>query len=59
MRRLAFTFLAISLVAAVLGFTGIPSDAGAIAKFFALLFGLLSLGFGLLSSGRQRRGLAG
>lgn len=60
MLRFAFAFLAISLVAAILGFTGIAGGAIAIAKFFALLFGLLSLGFRLLStSGPQRRGLPG
>lgn len=41
MLKLALTFLVIGLIAAVLGFTGIAGASFAIAKFFALLFGIL------------------
>ena len=45
MLRLALTFLVVCLAAAVLGFSGIAGAAIELAKFFAILFGLLFLGF--------------
>jgi uncharacterized membrane protein YtjA (UPF0391 family) len=45
MLKLALTFLAIGLVAALLGFTGVAGASFAIAKFFAVLFGILFLVF--------------
>ena len=45
MLRLALTFLVIGLIAALLGFTGVAGASIAIAKFFALLFGVLFLLF--------------
>lgn len=45
MLKLALTFLVIGLVAALLGFTEIAGASIAIAKFFALLFGVLFLLF--------------
>ena len=45
MLRLALTFLLIGLIAALLGFTEIAGVSIAIAKFFALLFGVLFLLF--------------
>jgi uncharacterized membrane protein YtjA (UPF0391 family) len=48
MIKLAFVFLAFGLVAAVFGFTGLAGAATPIARFFALVFGLLSLGFLLI-----------
>jgi uncharacterized membrane protein YtjA (UPF0391 family) len=45
MLRLALTFLLIGLVAALLGFTTVAGASIAIAKFFALLFGVLFLLF--------------
>ncbi|HYR45913.1 MAG TPA: DUF1328 domain-containing protein [Thermoanaerobaculia bacterium] len=45
MLRLALTFLLIGLVAALLGFTTVAGASIAIAKFFALLFGVLFLMF--------------
>ena len=50
MLRLAFAFLAVCLFAAVLGFSGIAGAAVALAKFVALVFGLLWLGFLLLAT---------
>ena len=53
MLKLALTFLVICLAAAVLGFAGIAGAGIELAKFFAILFGLLFLGFllfGLTSS---------
>jgi len=54
MTRLAFTFLALGVIAAVLGFTGFAGAATAMAKFFAVLFGLLSLGFLLIGKPGSR-----
>jgi uncharacterized membrane protein YtjA (UPF0391 family) len=45
MLKLALTFLVICLTAAVLGFSGIAGAAIELAKFLAILFGLLFLGF--------------
>ena len=45
MLRLALTFLVVCLAAAVLGFSGIAGAAIELAKFLAILFGLLFLGF--------------
>jgi uncharacterized membrane protein YtjA (UPF0391 family) len=41
-------FLAIGIVAALLGFTGVAGASFAIAKVFALIFGVLFLVFLLL-----------
>ncbi len=49
MLKLAFTFLLIGLVAALFGFTGIAGASFAIAKVFALIFGILFLVFLLLA----------
>ncbi|HTO77453.1 MAG TPA: DUF1328 family protein [Thermoanaerobaculia bacterium] len=48
MLRLALIFLAIGIVAALLGFTGVAGASFAIAKVFALIFGVLFLVFLLL-----------
>ncbi len=48
MLKLALTFLAIGLVAALLGFTGVAGTSFAIAKVFAMIFGILFLVFLLL-----------
>ena len=48
MLKLALIFLAMGLVAALFAFTGLAGMAIPIAKFFAILFGLLSLGFLLI-----------
>jgi uncharacterized membrane protein YtjA (UPF0391 family) len=48
MTKLAVMFLAFGLVAAVFGFAGLAGAATAMAKFFAVVFGLLSLGFLLI-----------
>ncbi len=48
MLKLALTFLLIGLVAALLGFTGVAGASFAIAKVFALIFGILFLVFLLL-----------
>jgi uncharacterized membrane protein YtjA (UPF0391 family) len=55
MLKLAITFLLVGLVAALLGFTGVAGASFAIAKFFALLFGLLFLVFLVLglTAGRK------
>jgi len=45
MLKLALTFLLIGLVAALLGFTEVAGASIVIAKFFALLFGVLFLLF--------------
>jgi len=45
MLRYALIFLVIGLVAALLGFTGVAGASLAIAKFLALIFGLLFLVF--------------
>ena len=46
--KLALTFLLIGLVAAMLGFTGVAGTSFAIAKVFAMIFGILFLVFLLL-----------
>jgi uncharacterized membrane protein YtjA (UPF0391 family) len=48
MLRLALIFLAVGILAALLGFTGIAGASFAIAKVFALIFGVLFLVFLLL-----------
>ena len=48
MLKLALTFLLIGLVAAMLGFTGVAGTSFAIAKVFAMIFGILFLVFLLL-----------
>ena len=48
MNKLAFMFLTFGLVAAVFGFAGLAGAATPIAEFFAVVFGLLSLGFLLI-----------
>lgn len=48
MIKLAFAFLAFGFVSAILGFGGFAGDATPVAKFLALVFGLLSLGFLLI-----------
>ena len=48
MLRLALVFLAIGIVAALLGFTGVAGASFAIAQVFALIFGVLFLVFLLL-----------
>jgi uncharacterized membrane protein YtjA (UPF0391 family) len=48
MLKLAITFLLIGLVAALLGFTSVAGASFAIAKVFALIFGILFLVFLLI-----------
>jgi uncharacterized membrane protein YtjA (UPF0391 family) len=48
MLKLALTFFLIGLIAALLGFTGIAGASFAIAKVFALIFGVLFLLFLIL-----------
>jgi len=48
MLRLALIFLVIGIVAGLLGFTGVAGASLAIAKVFALIFGILFLVFLLL-----------
>jgi uncharacterized membrane protein YtjA (UPF0391 family) len=55
MLKLAFTFLLIGLVAALLGFTGVAGASFAIAKVFALIFGILFLVFLLLGVAGARK----
>lgn len=55
MLKLALTFLVIGLVAALLGFTGIAGASFAIAKIFALLFGILFVLFLVLGLSAGRR----
>ena len=55
MLKLAVTFLLIGIVAALLGFTGIAGASFAIAKFFAILFGILFVVFLLLALAAGRR----
>ena len=55
MLKLALTFLVVGLVAALLGFTGIAGASFAIAKFFALLFGILFVIFLVLGLTATRR----
>jgi uncharacterized membrane protein YtjA (UPF0391 family) len=53
--KIALTFLVIGLVAALLGFTGIAGASFAIAKFFAILFGILFLVFLVLGLAAANR----
>ena len=46
--KLALTFFLIGLLAALLGFTGVAGASFAIAKFFAVLFGILFVVFLIL-----------
>jgi uncharacterized membrane protein YtjA (UPF0391 family) len=55
MLKLALTFLLIGLVAALLGFTGVAGASFAIAKAFALIFGLLFVVFLLLGLAGARK----
>jgi uncharacterized membrane protein YtjA (UPF0391 family) len=55
MLKLALTFFLIGLVAVLLGFTGIAGASFAIAKFFAVLFGILFLVFLILGLSATRR----
>jgi uncharacterized membrane protein YtjA (UPF0391 family) len=55
MLKLALTFFLIGLVAAVLGFTGIAGASFAIAKIFALIFGVLFLLFLVLGLSAANR----
>jgi len=55
MLRLAVIFLVIGFVAALLGFTGVAGASFAIAKIFALIFGVLFLVFLLLGLTAARR----
>lgn len=55
MLKLALTFLVIGLVAAILGFTGIAGASFAIAKIFALIFGVLFLLFLVLGLSAANR----
>jgi uncharacterized membrane protein YtjA (UPF0391 family) len=55
MLKLAVTFLLIGLVAALFGFTGIAGASFAIAKVFALIFGILFLVFLLLGLAGARK----
>ena len=45
MLKLALTFFIVGLIAALLGFTGVAGASFAIAKVFALIFGVLFLLF--------------
>ena len=55
MLKLALIFLAIGLVAALLGFTGIAGASFAVAKIFAAIFLVLFLVFLLLGLAGARR----
>jgi len=55
MLKLALTFFLIGLIAAVLGFTAVAGASFAIAKFFAVLFGILFLVFLILGLSATRR----
>ena len=55
MLRLALTFFLIGLIAALLGFTGIAGASFAIAKVFALIFGVLFLLFLVLGLSAANR----
>ncbi|HEY7369368.1 MAG TPA: DUF1328 domain-containing protein [Thermoanaerobaculia bacterium] len=55
MLKLALIFLAIGLVAALLGFTGVAGASFAIAKIFAAIFLVLFLVFLLLGLAGARR----
>jgi uncharacterized membrane protein YtjA (UPF0391 family) len=54
MLKLALTFLVLGLIAALFGFTGLAGMAVPMAKFLAILFGLLSLGFLLIGMTEPR-----
>jgi uncharacterized membrane protein YtjA (UPF0391 family) len=55
MLRLALIFLAIGLVAALLGFTSVAGASFAIAKILALIFGILFVVFLLLGMTAARK----
>jgi uncharacterized membrane protein YtjA (UPF0391 family) len=55
MLKLALIFLAVGLVAALLGFTGIAGASFAIAKIFAAIFLVLFLIFLLLGLAGAKR----
>jgi len=55
MLKLALTFFLIGLIAALLGFTGVAGASFAIAKFFAVLFGILFVVFLILGLSATRR----
>jgi uncharacterized membrane protein YtjA (UPF0391 family) len=55
MLRLALTFFLIGIIAALLGFTGIAGASFAIAKVFALIFGVLFLLFLVLGLSAANR----
>ncbi|HEY6929957.1 MAG TPA: DUF1328 domain-containing protein [Thermoanaerobaculia bacterium] len=54
MLKFAFLFLAFGFVAAILGFGGFAGAAAPVAKFLAVVFGLLSLGFLLIGGTGSR-----
>jgi len=55
MLRLALIFLAIGLVAALLGFTSVAGASFAIAKILALIFGILFVVFLVLGMTAARK----
>ena len=55
MLKLALTFFLVGLIAAVLGFTGVSGASFAIAKIFALIFGVLFLLFLVLGLSAANR----
>jgi uncharacterized membrane protein YtjA (UPF0391 family) len=55
MLRLALVFLLIGVAAALLGFTGVAGTSFAIAKVFALIFGILCLVFLVIGLAVARR----
>ncbi|MEO8431709.1 MAG: DUF1328 family protein [Acidobacteriota bacterium] len=55
MLKLAVTFLVVGLIAGLLGFTQIAGTTFAVAKFFALLFGILFLVFLVLGLTMRRK----
>lgn len=55
MLKLAVMFLVVGLIAGLLGFTGIAGASFAVAKFFALLFGILFLVFLVLGLTMARK----
>jgi uncharacterized membrane protein YtjA (UPF0391 family) len=55
MLKLALTFFFIGLIAAVLGFTGVAGASFAIAKVFALIFGVLFILFLVLGLSAANR----
>ena len=54
MLRWAITFLVIALIAAALGFSGVPGAAGDIAKIRAAVFIVLFLGSQVMHAMRGR-----